>query len=317
MIIRIATRRSKLALAQSHWVKARLEALEPGLTVELREYVTRGDRIQDVPLAAVGGKGLFTKEIEDALLNGEADLAVHSLKDLPSELPPGLALAAVPPREDPRDAVVLPVSPGSPPSASVSEEDALGMIPHAARVGSSSLRRSAQVLAARPDLRVESVRGNVDTRLRKLDEGQYGALILAAAGLNRLDLEHRISARLSVETSIPAPGQGALGLESRADDAATRSLLARLEDPETRACVTAERALLEAVGGGCSTPLGALARMVDGELRLIAMVAAADGARVVREAGHAPPAEAASLGRAVAERLLAGGGRELLERAGA
>jgi hydroxymethylbilane synthase len=289
--LRIATRRSKLALAQSYWVKARLEALEPGLTVELREYVTRGDRIQDVPLNQVGGKGLFTKEIEDALLSGEADIAVHSLKDLPSELPTGLILGAVPEREDPRDIVALPGAAVDQPSGSAFP------VRHGGRVGSSSLRRSAQIRAARPDLQVESVRGNVDTRLRKLDEGQYDALILAAAGLRRLGLEARISWAVPVEISTPAPGQGALGLECRASDDDTRALLARLEDADTRRCVAAERALMDSLGGGCSVPLGGLASVENGALEMIAVVALPDGSQVLRASASGPLDAPEALGR--------------------
>jgi hydroxymethylbilane synthase len=305
--LRIATRRSKLALAQAHWIKARLEALESGLTVELREYVTRGDQIQNVPLAQVGGKGLFTKEIEDALLAGEADLAVHSLKDLPSELPPGLALAAVPEREDPRDVLVLPAGSTAAPGCGT-----LSLLPNGTLVGSSSFRRSAQLRHARPDLRVESVRGNVDTRLRKLDEGQYGALVLAAAGLNRLSLSQRISAPLSIEESVPAPGQGALGLETRADDERTRTLLRRLEHGPTRTAIAAERAVMDAVGGGCSIPLGAHAWLEGDRLHLAALVASPDGARLVRETCSGGPTEPEGLGREVAERLLTAGARDLL-----
>lgn len=305
MTIRIATRRSKLALAQSGWIKERLEALHPGLTVELREYVTRGDQIQNVPLSEVGGKGLFTKEIEDALLSGAADLAVHSLKDLPSELPAGLALGAVPEREDPRDALVLPPGAGA---------ESLEQLPEGARVGSSSLRRMAQVLALRPDLRVESVRGNVDTRLRKLDEGQYDALILASAGLRRLGLGHRISVALPPQVCTPAPGQGALGLELRANDEATRAYVEALNDAAARARVAAERALMDAVGGGCSIPLGAYAELEEDRLELLAVLAAPDGTRLIRERGTGSASDPIVLGREVAERLLAAGGREVLER---
>ncbi len=303
-ILRIATRRSKLALAQSEWVKAQLEELNPGLSVELREYVTRGDQIQNVPLSQVGGKGLFTKEIEDALLSGEADIAVHSLKDLPSELPPGLTLACTPPREDARDALVLPLG--------AAAGAGLETLRAGARVGSSSLRRSSQVLNARPDVLVESVRGNVDTRLRKLDEGQYDALILAAAGLNRLELAHRISLHLSPEISTPAPGQGALGLECRADDAVTQDALSRLNDRATHLCVEAERSLLAAVGGGCSTPLGAYATLYGSALTLTAVLAVADGSRVLRRTATGSAEDPQSLGRSLAAELLAAGGREIL-----
>jgi hydroxymethylbilane synthase len=315
MSIRIATRRSKLALAQSNWVKSCLEALEPGLTVELREYVTRGDQVQNVPLSEVGGKGLFTKEIEEALLNGEADLAVHSLKDLPSELPAGLVLGAIPEREDARDVLVLPAS--HPAHGAVeSNVSCLDLLPQGARVGSGSLRRMAQLLHERPDLRVENVRGNVDTRLRKLDEGQYDALVLAAAGLRRLGLAHRISVALPAEMSTPAPGQGALGLEARADDTRMLDLLARLNHAESSACVAAERALMDAVGGGCSVPLGGYARVRGDRLELLAVLAAADGKRVVREMREGALADPAALGREVAEKLLASGGREILDALG-
>jgi hydroxymethylbilane synthase len=304
MILRIATRRSQLALAQSRWVKSHLEALEPGLTVELREYVTRGDQIQNVPLSQVGGKGLFTKEIEDALLNGEADLAVHSLKDLPSALPAGLILAAVPEREDPRDALVLPQG--------ASPANGLADLPPSARVGSSSLRRMAQLLHERPDLQVESVRGNVDTRLRKLDEGQYDALMLAAAGLRRLGLEQRISVALPEELCTPAPGQGALGLEAREGDENTLGLLARLNHAESHARVMAERALMDAIGGGCSVPLGAHARMRGDKLELLGVVASTDGKRLLREMRNGAADDPVSLGQAVAAKLLDAGARDIL-----
>src|SRR5688500_14419204 len=304
--LRIATRRSKLALAQSRWVKGQLEAIDPGLIIELREYVTRGDQVQDRPLQQVGGKGLFTKEIEDALLGGEADLAVHSLKDLPADLPTGLILGAVPSREDPRDALVLPAG---------LSFTSLEQLPQNARVGSSSFRRSAQVLHRRPDLRVESVRGNVDTRLRKLDEGQYDALILAAAGLRRLRLHQRITATLDPELSTPAPGQGALGLEARAGDTRTLGLLQALDDSATRVCVAAETALMDRPGSGCSIPLGAYACVDGSNLLLIAMVALPDGSRLVRASEVASLSEPALLGERGAETLNAAGAREILEEA--
>ena len=310
MLIRIATRRSQLALAQSRWVKAQLEALDPSLTVELKEYVTRGDRIQNVPLAEVGGKGLFTKEIEDALLAGEADLAVHSLKDLPAILPDGLTLAAVPEREDPRDVVVLP---RSFPISTLSE-GALGQVPHGAKVGSSSVRRGAQIRNLRPDLRLESVRGNVDTRLRKLDSGEYEAIILAAAGLKRLGLGDRISAPIPPDESTPAPGQGALGLEARADDPELLPLFQRLEHADTRRSVAAERALMERLGGGCSVPLGAYAWVEAGTLHLVGMVAAPDGSRLMRQSASGSPEQAEEIGAHVADMLLTAGARELLGR---
>jgi hydroxymethylbilane synthase len=306
MLIRIATRRSALALAQSRWVAARLSALEPGLRVELHEFVTRGDRVQDRPLTAMDGKGLFTREIEEALLNGAADLAVHSLKDLPAAHPEGLVLAAVPEREDPRDALVLP-------SAAAGALPALGSLPAGARVGSGSPRRAAQLLAVRPDLHVRGIRGNVDTRLRKLDSGEYDALILAAAGLRRLGLAGRIAAPLAPEEMLPAPGQGALALQCRTADAGLRALLARLDCPGTRACITAERALLAALGGGCGLPLGALAeREGDAGLRLRAAVTAPGGRRSCCAAAAGTLQEAAELGRAVARQLLTAGATALI-----
>jgi hydroxymethylbilane synthase len=244
------------------------------------------------------------------------------LKDLPAELPEGLCLAAVPGREDPRDVLVLPTPAGGSPEVPLPPEELgiawgsaelLGELRNGARVGSSSFRRSAQLLHARPDLRVESVRGNVDTRLRKLDSGDYDALVLAAAGLRRLGLQHRISAALPVEVSTPAPGQGALGLESRADDPATRGLLARLDDATTRACVSAERALMDALGGGCSIPLGAYAWMEEGVLRLAAVIALPDGSRLLRETSSGSPDQAEALGLAVSDALVAAGAREILD----
>lgn len=308
MLIRIATRRSRLALAQSRWVQSRLAALDSALTVELREYVTRGDRVQDVPLAQVGGKGLFTREIEEALLAGEAEVAVHSLKDLPAELPAGLVLAAVPEREDARDALVLPAGA----AAAVPGADPLALLPRRARVGSSSFRRAAQLLHARPDLHVESVRGNVDTRLRKLDAGDYDALVLAAAGLRRLGLGARISAALPPALCTPAPGQGALGLEASAAAAGVLALLARLEDAGVRRCVTAERALMESLGGGCSIPLGAHARLEGETLHLAGMIALPDGSRLLRVELSGPAGDPGSLGRAAAEALRARGAAEIL-----
>ena len=332
MLIRIATRRSKLALVQSCWVKERLEALDKGLTVELREYVTQGDQILNLPLAEFGGKGVFTREIEEALLAGEVDLAVHSLKDLPAELPAGLILTAVPKREDPTDALVLaPLVHRKPVAARLAgtterftvapehlntrtPERLLDVLPSGALVGSSSLRRSAQIRHLRPDLRVESVRGNVDTRLRKLDEGQYDALILASAGLRRLGLTSRISASLPVEICTPAPGQGALGLEARRGDASITDLLARLNHPPTRGAVTAERAVMETLGGGCSLPLGAYGRVEGDTLFLSAVVAAPDGSVVVRRDGSGPAADPGGLGRRIGEMLLSAGARGLLEQ---
>jgi hydroxymethylbilane synthase len=296
----IATRGSKLALAQARWVAGRLAALRPGLEVELKVIKTKGDKITDVPLAAVGGKGLFVKEIEEALLAGRAQLAVHSMKDVPAELPPGLVIAGVSPRQDVRDVLVS------------RRWGSLEELPPGARVGTSSLRRRAQLLARRPDLEVVPLRGNVETRLRKLDEQGLDAVILAAAGLARLGLEQVATQYLPVETLLPAVGQGALGLECREDDAATRELVAALADPAAAAAVEAERAFLGRLEGGCQVPIAAHAVLEGDRLWLRGLVADLEGRRLVRAQGRAPRAEAAALGRQVAEEVLESGGREIL-----
>jgi hydroxymethylbilane synthase len=277
----IATRRSALALAQCRAFVERLGALHP--TVDLRELqvVTTGDRIQDRPLAEIGGKGLFVKEIEEALLDRRADIAVHSIKDVPGVLPEGLAIACVPLREDPRDVLVAPV------------HGTLSALPPGARVGTSSLRRLASLKALRPDLTIVPVRGNVDTRLRKVDAGEFDAIVLARAGLVRLGLAGRTTEILSPDISLPAVGQGALGIECRDADAAVRARLAPLHDPETALCVAAERGVLVAVGGDCRTPLGAFAERAGASMRLRAFVAAADGSDPRRlERQRAWPADA-------------------------
>jgi hydroxymethylbilane synthase len=291
----IGSRGSPLALWQAHWVRDRLEALGQECRIEIIR--TTGDKITGVPPAQVGTKGLFTKEIEEALLEGRIDLAVHSLKDLPTELPAGLRLAATPPREDARDALV-----GSP----------LAELASGARVGTSSLRRSAQLRAARPDLTIESVRGNLDTRLRKLDEKQYDALVVAAAGLHRLGWQARIAELLPIELMCPAVGQGALAIETREQGTAT-VICTQLEDAGTRAEVEAERAVLRTLGGGCQVPIGAHARASGGQLRLLGVVASPDGARIVRRETSGPARDAVGLGRELGNQLLANGGREILE----
>lgn len=318
MRIVIATRRSRLALAQSRWVAGRLQVLAPDAEIELLEIVTRGDRIQDVPLPEVGGKGLFTLEIEEALLSGRAHLAVHSLKDLPGDLPAGLCLAAVPEREDPHDALVLPAS-ASPPldlggCAGSRNAELSGLpAPLGARVGTSSLRRAAQLRALRPDLCVESVRGNVDTRLRKLDEGQYDALVLAAAGLRRLGLGRRIACLLPPEVCVPAPGQGALGLEARSGDTATLDLLSGLQCEQTSRCVSAERSVMRRLGAGCSVPLGAYAVVEAGDrLALHAALAAPDGSRCLRCRVEGPASDPEAPAADAVEELLRLGAREIL-----
>jgi hydroxymethylbilane synthase len=290
----IGSRGSLLALWQARWVQSRLAGL--GHEAEIRIIKTTGDRITDVPLARVGGKGLFTKEIEEALLAGEVDLAVHSLKDLPTELPAGLAIAAIPEREDPRDAVV---------GRKLSELAA------GAKVGTSSLRRSAQLKRMRPDLAVESVRGNVDTRLRKLDEGQYEAILLASAGLRRLGWADRIAQVMEPGEMCPAVGQGALGIETR-EDGDARAICSGLDHAATRAAATAERAVLAALGGGCQVPIGAHAGVAGGRIHLLALVISVDGAELVRDTAEGPVDEARQIGRALGERLLSAGAARLL-----
>lgn len=301
VVIRVyATRRSRLALAQSRAFVARLRAAEaaagagPELDVRELQVVTSGDRIQDRPLAEIGGKGLFVKEIEEALLDRRADFAIHSIKDVPASLPDGLVLACIPTREDPRDVLVSP------------RYGTLAALPRGARVGTSSLRRLASLQSVRPDLDVVPLRGNVDTRLRKVEEAECDAIVLARAGLVRLGLEGRQMEVLSTDVSLPAVGQGALGIECRHDDAETRALLGRLHDPLTATCVAAERGVLLALGGDCKTPLGAHGEREGHLLRLRAFVVR-DGS-VLRRAEQSSPwpaseAEAHAFGRALGETL--------------
>ena len=297
--LRIGSRGSKLALWQSNHIAALLRA--QGHTVEIQIIQTTGDKITDVALAKVGTKGMFTKEIEEALAAGEVDLAVHSLKDLPTELPTGFEIGAVPQRESPLDAFF---------SANFASIDAL---PPGARVGTSSLRRQAQLMALRPDLDIHPLRGNVDTRLRKLEAGEYAAIILAAAGVNRLGLTQLVRQIIPAAAMCPAAGQGALGIEIRAGDAVTRQHVAFLDDASARATTTCERALLNAMGGGCQVPIGAFAEVEPGSrsLRLQAVVAHPDGRTVLREglSGSDP----LHLGEAVGKKLLERGGRAILE----
>jgi hydroxymethylbilane synthase len=290
----IASRGSQLALWQAHWVEGQLKGL--GYQSRIEIIKTTGDKITGVPLAQVGGKGLFTKEIEEALLEGRADLAVHSLKDLPTELPAGLVLAATPVREDPRDAMA---------------GRRLADLPAGAKVGTSSLRRAAQLRKLRPDLRIEPVRGNVDTRLRKLSEGQYDAIVLAAAGLKRLGWEDRIAEILSPEIICPAVGQGALAIETGAG--AGWEACRQLDHAPTRAAVTAERAFLASLGGGCQVPIGAHAAVEDSRLRLTGVVVSPDGAALVRDGADGPAAEAGRIGRELGRKLLAAGAGRILE----
>jgi hydroxymethylbilane synthase len=295
MRLTIASRGSQLALWQARWVSGKLTELGHECRIEIIK--TTGDKITEVPLAQVGGKGLFTKEIEEAVLDGSADLAVHSLKDLPTELPAGLALGAIPEREDPHDAVV---------GCSLADLRA------GTTVGTSSLRRAAQLRRLRPDLKIESIRGNVDTRLRKLDEGQYDAIVLAAAGLKRMGWGGRIAEILRAETMCPAVGQGALAVETRASGA-ERDACAKLDHLETHAAVAAERAFLRALGGGCQVPIGALAIVDGAQLHLSGLVIAPDGASVVRGEREGAAADAEKIGAKLAADLLELGARSLLE----
>jgi hydroxymethylbilane synthase len=294
--LRIGSRGSQLALWQANHVARLLR--EHGHTVEIEIIKTTGDKITDVALAKVGTKGMFTKEIEEALAEKRVDLAVHSLKDVPTELAPEFELAAIMKREDPRDAFI-----------SV-KYSALDDLPRGARVGTSSLRRQCQLKAMRPDLEVFPLRGNVDTRLRKLESGEYDAIILAAAGVHRLGLDQHVRSRISADVMCPAVGQGALAIEIRHDDAATRKLLAFLNDAATRDAIECERALLGALGGGCQVPIGAYAEQHGGQLKLRAMVGRPDGSQILREQADGDSAE--KLGREVAQILLRRGADKIL-----
>jgi len=300
-LIRIGTRASQLAQWQAKWVAFQLRAL--GATVELVEITTQGDAQQRGPIASLGSQGVFTKEIQAAVLDSEVDLAVHSLKDLPTETVAGLVLAAVPERENPADALVT------------AKAESLETLASGARVGTGSLRRQAQLRHLRSDLEVVGIRGNVDTRLRKLDEGEYDAVILAAAGLKRLGLADRIVELLEPPRVLPAVGQGALGLECRADDAAIRELLGDLDDRDSHRAVEAERAMLAKLHGGCSAPVGAWGRLEDGELVLDGLVATLDGGRVLKAAASGPAAEAGAIGDRVAEELLGQGAAAIVAEA--
>lgn len=292
-MIVIGSRGSALALWQARHIEARLTALGAKTRIEIIR--TSGDRIQDVPLAQAGGKGLFTKEIEEALLAGNIDLAVHSMKDIPAELPKGLTIAAIPEREDPRDALIGAM---------------LADLKPGTRVGTSSLRRAAQLRALGLGIAIEMLRGNVDTRLRKLDEGRYDAIVLAAAGLRRLGFEDRIRELIPEETMCPAAGQGALAIEIRDESGPARELARQLDHAETRRTVEAERALLAVLGGGCQVPIGAHARIEGSGIRLHAVVASPDGARLIR--GEITGADPVQAGTQLGQRLLNDGAREIL-----
>ena len=299
-ILRIATRQSPLALWQANFVKAELEKYHPNLTVELVTMVTKGDVILDTPLAKIGGKGLFVKELELALLEERADIAVHSMKDVPMSFPEGLGLALICEREDPRDAFVS------------NHYASLVELPEGAIVGTSSLRRQCQLMAAYPHLTVKSLRGNVGTRLSKLDNGEYDAIILASAGLIRLGMPERIKSFISVEDSLPAAGQGAVGIETRVNDTRVLNYLAKLNHNPTACCVVAERAMNTRLQGGCQVPIGGFATLNGEELELNALVGSLDGSTIIRASGKAHQRDAEQLGIRIAEQLLAQGADKIL-----
>ena len=306
-LLRIGTRGSALALWQANHVKDKLAELH-GVRAELVRIQTSGDRFQSASLAQIGAeagtKGVFIKEIEDALLAGDVDLAVHSMKDVPTEIPSGLVFTAIPKREDPRDCLIS------------RNGLALNELPNGARVGTSSLRRQAQLRHRRSDLDVVDVRGNVDTRIKKLEAGEFEAIVLAVAGVNRLGLTGKITQTFDTDVMLPAVGQGALGIETREDDAETTQLVAALDDRDTRACVTAERALLQELQGGCQVPMGALGQILDGILRLEAAVFSADGSEYVRCDESGSPREARAIGIRLGQSLLEKGADRILRLAG-
>ncbi len=297
--LRIGTRASQLALWQANWVKSELEKRYPGMEVTLTKIKTIGDKILDVPLAQVGGKGLFVKEIEEAMLRGEIDIAVHSMKDVPTEFPEGLGLYCITEREDPRDAVI---------SRGVKFAD----LPQGARIGTSALRRQAQLLKARPDLEMVIIRGNVETRIRKLEDEKLDAVILAAAGLKRLGFTEKVAEYLPADFSIPAIGQGALGIECRLDDEAVKETIAFFNHPDTAHAVRAERALLWRCEGGCQVPIAAHGEVTGDTLQLVGFVASVDGKKSVRGEISGPAEECEKLGIALAEQLLKDGAHEIL-----
>jgi hydroxymethylbilane synthase len=320
----IATRGSKLALWQAEWVKAQLEKSNPGLEVELKKIKTTGDKILDVPLALVGGKGLFVKEIEDALLKKKADLAVHSMKDVPTDLPDGLHLAAICKREDPRDALITAISDQQSAISGKKKIKSFKDLPKGALIGTSSLRRICQLLNKRPDLKITHLRGNLDTRLRKLDEGQFDGIILAAAGLKRLGWQKRITESLSASISLPAIGQGAVGIECRVDDVFINKLLKKLDHRTTSVCVRAERAFLKKLEGGCQVPIAAYARIIkrsavsgqrskeNSALIIEGLVGSLDGKTLIKGSKKGKPEDAEIMGTKLAEILLSKGAGKIL-----
>ncbi len=300
-LLRIGTRGSQLALWQARWVQQAIEQQWPEITTELVIIKTTGDKITDVPLAKVGGKGLFVKEIEESLMDGRVDLAVHSMKDMPAELPHGLCICAVPERENPLDALIT------------HKNIPLDQLPPGARVGTSSLRRSSQLLHQRPDLNILPLRGNLDTRLKKLTSGNLDAIVLATAGLKRLGLDHLITSVLAPDTMLPAVGQGALCIESRTNDGPTSQTVTGLDHAATHLAVMAERAFLHRLEGGCQVPIAAFASIENEKLELTGLVAEIDGSLLIKEAISGPCDRAASLGTKLAETLLAQGADAILE----
>lgn len=296
----LGTRGSRLAMWQAEWIQSRIHDVTSQVSVTLQRIKTSGDTILDVPLAAIGGKGLFIKEIEEALLREDIDLAVHSLKDVPTVLPEGLAILGVPPREDPRDVLISP------------KHRTFSNLPKGANIGTSSLRRQAQLLHHRPDLHILMLRGNVDTRLRKVREGEYDAIVLAAAGLRRMGWIDQVTEYLSPDFSLPAVGQGALGLEGRSHDTFIQEVATKLDDAPTRTVVSAERSFLSRLEGGCHVPIGAYGVLQGDSLVLDGMVASVDGKRLIRETLTGPSSEAQVLGTRLAERILDRGGRDIL-----
>ncbi len=298
--IRIGTRGSALALWQAEWVKSELEKRYPGMTVTLTKIKTTGDKILDVPLAKVGGKGLFVKEIEEAMLANDIDIAVHSMKDVPTFFPDGLHLSCITKREDPRDALLS--------RNNVKFRD----LPKGANIGTSSLRRQAQFMNVRPDFVIHQLRGNVDTRLRKLKEGQYDAIILAAAGVKRLGLAANVTEYVDPEISLPAIGQGALGIECRVDDRELNDLIAFFNHVDSRTCVAGERALLRRLEGGCQVPIACYGQIKNGHLHLAGLVGSVDGKRIIKDTIEGAPEKAEKLGVTLAEKLLARGADAIL-----
>ncbi|MEY8248332.1 MAG: hydroxymethylbilane synthase [Bermanella sp.] len=299
-VLRIATRKSKLALWQAEFVKAQLQKFHPELTVELVTFTTQGDKILDTPLAKIGGKGLFVKELEVAMLDGRADIAVHSMKDVPMDFPAGLGLEVICEREDPTDAFVS------------NRYARFADLPQGAHVGTSSLRRQCQLLAARPDLKISSLRGNVQTRLGKLDNGDYDAIILASAGLIRLELKDRIAQSIDDDISLPAGGQGAVGIECRVDDATTKALLAPLNHPHTAHRVVSERAMNKRLNGGCQVPIACYATLDGDELTLRGLVGSENGDEIIRTQVTGSASQAQQLGIKAAENLLEQGAARIL-----